>query len=74
MKIVVNWGLCDGNGNCAKEAPELFALDANDSLHVLKEDFGAEYRAKAEAAVRSCPKSALSLAEEMHPDNEGIRG
>jgi ferredoxin len=63
MKIVVNWALCDGNGNCAKQAPELFALDANDSLHVLKETFGDEHRAKAEAAVRSCPKNALSLAE-----------
>ena len=63
MKIVVNWALCDGNGNCAKEAPELFALDANDSLQVLKETFGDEHRAKAEAAVRSCPKNALSLAE-----------
>lgn len=63
MKVVVNWTLCDGNGNCAKQAPELFALDADDSLHVLKENFGEEHRAKAAAAVRSCPKNALSLAE-----------
>jgi ferredoxin len=61
MKIVVNWALCDGNGNCARAAPLLFALDENDSLRVLKEAPGEEHRAAAEAAVRSCPKNALSL-------------
>jgi ferredoxin len=63
MKIIVNRALCDGNGNCAKEAPELFALDQDDALHVLRENFGDELRAKAEAAVRVCPKHALSLSD-----------
>ena len=63
MKIIVNRSLCDGNGNCAKEAPELFALDQYDVLHVLRENFGEELRAKAEAAVRVCPKHALSLSD-----------
>ncbi|MGO8711289.1 MAG: ferredoxin [Rhizomicrobium sp.] len=63
MKIVVNWTLCDGNGNCAKEAPELLAMDKDDTPQILKENFGEEHRAKAEAAVRCCPKNALSLAE-----------
>jgi ferredoxin len=63
MKIIVNRSLCDGNGNCAKEAPELFALDQDDVLHVLRENFGEELRAKAEAAVRVCPKHALSLSD-----------
>jgi ferredoxin len=62
MIVIVNRALCDGNGNCAREAPELFSLDANDSLRVLKESFGDEQRAKAEAAVRACPKNALRLA------------
>ena len=34
MKVVVNWSLCEGNGNCAAIAPELFALDDDDILHV----------------------------------------
>lgn len=63
MNIIVNRALCDGNGNCAKAAPELFALDESDTLHVLKESVGEELRAKAEAAVRSCPKNALRLVE-----------
>jgi ferredoxin len=63
MKVVVDRGLCDGNGNCAKEAPELFLLDQDDTLHLLKESFGEELRAKAQAAVRVCPKNALRLVE-----------
>jgi len=63
MKIVVNRLLCEGNGDCLGEAPELLTVDKEDQLHVLKETFGEEYREKAEAAVRVCPKHALSIEE-----------
>ena len=64
MKIIVDWGLCDGNGNCAVEAPTLFKVDDHDTLHLLKETISNEDEARrAAAAVRACPKSALRLAE-----------
>ena len=63
MKIVVNRALCEGNGNCVKEAPQLFATDEDDNLQILKEDVSEEDRASAEAAVRSCPKNALRLID-----------
>jgi ferredoxin len=63
MRIVVNWSLCDGNGQCVKQAPQLLAIDENDALHVLKESFDAEDREPAERAVKVCPKAALSIAE-----------
>jgi ferredoxin len=63
MKIVVNRLLCEGNGVCADKAPELLAMDDNDELHILQETFGEELRAKAEAAVRICPKHALKIEE-----------
>jgi ferredoxin len=63
MKVIVNRALCDGNGNCARAAPELFAMRDDDTLQVLQETFDEAYRAKAEAAVQSCPKNALRLAE-----------
>lgn len=63
MKIVVDRLLCEGNGNCTREAPELLAVDNEDQLYLLKETFGEEYREKAEAAVSVCPKHALSLEE-----------
>jgi ferredoxin len=64
MKVTVNRALCDGNGNCAAAAPELFLLDDNDELQILRESFGEDLRAKAEAAVRSCPKNALTLSDD----------
>jgi ferredoxin len=63
MRIVVTWPLCDGNGLCAREAPNLLKVDDQDQLHVLQETFGEEDRQRAQAAVRVCPKAALSIEE-----------
>lgn len=63
-KIVVNWPLCDGNGVCTIEAPELLEIDDNDNLVVLSEDIPAGLLPKAEAAVRVCPKHALKIDRE----------
>ena len=64
MKIIVDWGLCDGNGNCAIEAPTVFKLDDTDTLHLLKETVAdADETKQVAAAVRACPKSALKLVE-----------
>lgn len=63
MRIVVNRGLCDGNGECVKAAPALLALDEDEMVQLRQASFGEDARARAEAAVRSCPKSALSLAD-----------
>jgi ferredoxin len=68
MKIVVNWLLCDGNGNCAKVAPELFVMGDDDTLKILKETVDETGREKALAAVRACPKSALALSESVLPE------
>lgn len=63
MKVIVNRLLCDGNANCTEEAPEIFALDDEDKVTLLREEIGEDLRAKAEAAVRACPKNALKLVE-----------
>jgi ferredoxin len=63
VRVVVNRALCEGNGNCEAAAPELFKLDDDDELHILQESLGEDLRARAEAAVRSCPKNALSIEE-----------
>jgi ferredoxin len=60
-KLVVEWPLCDGNGVCAIEAPELLEMNDRDELIVLSETFGAELEEKAQAAVRVCPKQALRI-------------
>jgi ferredoxin len=64
LRIVVNWPLCDGNGVCTVEAPELLDLDEDDNLVVKQERFGEDLQAKVENAVRVCPKHALSIEED----------
>jgi ferredoxin len=62
MKVLVNWPGCEGNGVCALEAPTVFEVDDDDQLTVLDEEPGEELRPQVEAAIRACPKRALSLA------------
>jgi ferredoxin len=61
MRLVVEWPLCDGNGVCTFEAPELLKLNDQDELVVVSETFGPEMEAKVQAAVRVCPKQALRI-------------
>jgi ferredoxin len=63
VKIVINWTLCDGNGNCAKAAPEMIAICEDDTPQILQASFSEEHRAKTETAVGSCPKNALKLVK-----------
>lgn len=61
MKAIVDWDLCDGNGVCAVEAPEVFEMDDADELHVLKDQIDESDRAEVEMAIAVCPKRAISL-------------
>ncbi|MGW1373976.1 ferredoxin [Streptomyces sp. NPDC002446] len=58
-KIVVDRALCDGLGQCALVAPEVFALDDEERL-VVAPDPAPELAGKVAAAVRACPVRALS--------------
>ena len=62
MRFILDRARCDGNGNCARAAPQLIVLDESDSPVMLHERVGEDHRAVAEAAVRACPKRALQLA------------
>lgn len=61
LKLVVDWPLCDGNGVCTFEAPELLAIDDDDNLVVISETFDNDLLPKVEAAVCVCPKRALKI-------------
>ena len=63
-RIVVDRDLCESNAVCVRTAPELFVIDDSDKLHLLVEPPAPDQMDKALAAVRRCPKRALSLAEE----------
>ncbi len=64
LQVRVDLDLCQGHGVCASEAPEVFALDANEiRVKVLDERPGPELRSKVEAAVRHCPTRAISIVQ-----------
>jgi ferredoxin len=44
-----------------KVAPEVFVVDDSDQAKILKANPGEDLRAKIEAAVRRCPRQAISL-------------
>lgn len=64
LRIVVDLDLCESNAVCVRTAPDMFVIDDDDRMRVLVEHPGAEQMEKAKAAVRRCPRRALSLAEE----------
>ena len=61
MKIVVDFDLCRGHGECEGEAPEVFQVDDKGFLTVLQENPPEELREKVERAVKYCPTMALKL-------------
>jgi ferredoxin len=62
-RLVVDRDLCESNAVCVRTAPELFIIDDDDKLRLLVEQPGPELLEKARAAVRRCPRQALSLVE-----------
>jgi ferredoxin len=63
MRIIVNYSLCESHALCTSEAPEIFEVGDDDRLRVLNDDPGEDVREKIEAAVRVCPKQALSIED-----------
>jgi len=61
MKVVVDYDLCEANAVCVDQAPEVFRVDENDNLHILIENPSESLRKKVEAAVRLCPRQAISI-------------
>jgi ferredoxin len=64
MKVVVDYDVCESNAICMGLAPEVFEVRDDDNLYLLQENPPEALRAKVEAAVRSCPKQAITLVED----------
>ncbi len=60
MRVSVDFGLCESNGVCEGYAPQVFHLDEDDSLQVLEGDVPVDREDAVHAAVRSCPRQAIS--------------
>lgn len=65
--IKADMQLCQGHGECAEEAPELFAVDYDTDVYpkvkVLVAKPDPTLRDKAEAAARYCPNRVLTIVD-----------
>jgi ferredoxin len=64
LKASIDWDKCQGNGVCARVAPEIFSVDEQGNSDVLMEEVPENLRAKAMLAVRGCPVQAVSVVDE----------
>jgi ferredoxin len=64
MRVVVDWELCEGHGQCEFAAPEVFTIDDDGELELLTETPPVTERTAVEQAVRRCPTRALVLRDE----------
>jgi ferredoxin len=63
MRVIVNFNLCESNGLCVEDCPEVFEIRDDDLLYLLDEHPSEELRSKVEQAVRSCPKQAIAIED-----------
>ncbi len=52
---------CQGYANCVLTAPDVYDIDDDGTVVLLKEEISDDERAKVDEAVNSCPVSALSI-------------
>ena len=63
LKASIDWDKCEGNGVCARVAPEIFSVDDEGNSDVLLEEVPENLRAKAMLAQRGCPTKAVIIEE-----------
>lgn len=64
MRVEVDPLSCEANAVCVGISDEVFELDDEDVLHILKPDVPPALEEKVRQAVASCPKRALTLHED----------
>jgi ferredoxin len=62
MEIRVDPALCEANARCVSLAPDVFALDDDEVLHIADLGEGADL-VRLRRAVDACPMTALTLVE-----------
>jgi ferredoxin len=61
VKIVADRERCEGHGLCADTAPDVYDLDDDAVVVVLREDVPPALERTAEAGARVCPVAALRV-------------
>ncbi|AFA75269.1 putative ferredoxin [Gordonia polyisoprenivorans VH2] len=63
MHIKADFDLCESNAICVGMAPDIFDLDDDDYLVILKDEVPEGREEELRQVVANCPKSALSIEE-----------
>lgn len=63
MRIKADFDLCESNAICVGMAPDIFDLDDDDYLVILKDEVPEGREDELRQVVANCPKSALSIEE-----------
>ncbi|HZT07709.1 MAG TPA: ferredoxin [Chloroflexota bacterium] len=62
IKVEIDTSLCEGNGTCARLAPEIFVCSPYGS--VIMERVPDELKAKALLAAKQCPTYAIRTSDD----------
>ncbi len=63
MKIIVDRELCEANAICERQTGEIFRVEEDDTLTILKEEIPTHLERRARDAVRLCPRQALQVID-----------
>lgn len=63
-RLKADFAACQGYANCVMSAPEVYDIDDDGTVVLLKTEISEEERPKVQEAVNSCPVSALSIEDE----------
>ncbi|WP_029114329.1 ferredoxin [Mycobacterium sp. URHB0044] len=61
MKVTVDFTKCTGLGICESMAPNIFEVDDDGKLVLLKDDVADDELQSVEEAVAGCPTEALRI-------------
>ncbi|NNC38712.1 MAG: ferredoxin [Acidimicrobiales bacterium] len=60
-KVTIDRSLCCGYGVCVEECPEVFGLDEDGIVVLLKGEVGSDLFDKANEAAYACPQMVIKL-------------
>lgn len=61
--LKADFGACQGYANCVDAAPDVYDIDDDGVVVLLREEISDDERPRVEEAARSCPVSALVIED-----------
>lgn len=62
-RLLADIEACQGYGNCITGASDVYDIDDDGKVVLLKDEIADSDRARVEEAARSCPVNALSVED-----------